>query len=133
MKSVLKFIMLGVIIANNEIHGYRIHREILRISRGRWNPSIGTTYRLLNELLKDGYIDKRIVYHGRRKIIYYSATSKGFEEFTRIADSFLDKVLIGLELILSITSRRTYRGKPGVNILAEKIQRIKTLLNEKID
>ncbi len=132
-KGLLKFVILGIIIGNERIHGYRIHKLMTEISRGRWKPSIGTTYRLLNELLREGYISREVEVRGRRRIIYYKATEKGLNEFFKVSDIFTDKIIIGLDLIIKAIMRHRGRDIPFIDEVYTKLYTIKNILDQWLD
>jgi DNA-binding PadR family transcriptional regulator len=132
-KGLLRFIILGIIISNERIHGYRIHKLITEITRGRWKPSIGTTYRLLNELLREGYITAEESSRGRRRVVYYKATEKGINEFLRVTDVFTDKIIIGLNLIIGSIKRLKGRELPFIDDIRSRLYEIRDLLNRELD
>ncbi|ADI32112.1 transcriptional regulator, PadR-like family [Staphylothermus hellenicus DSM 12710] len=125
-RSVFKIKVLGIIIKNREIHGYGIYKELLDLIHGLElieKPSIGTIYRILNELLEEGFIEKRIQYKGRRKIILYHPTSKGINEFLRISRAFLTKTLIGLKLVISAINSIGEKH-PDIDEIRERLRNI---------
>ncbi|MCD6084923.1 MAG: PadR family transcriptional regulator, partial [Desulfurococcales archaeon] len=65
----------------------------------RWRPSIGTIYRMLNEMVGEGLIEKQEITEGRRTIIYYRPTQEGISEFIKRSKLFLEKVHLGLSLL----------------------------------
>lgn len=125
-RSVFKIKVLGIIIKNKEIHGYGIYKELLSIIHGLElieKPSIGTIYRILNELLEEGYIEEKIQYKGKRKIILYHPTPKGINEFLRISKGFLTKTLIGLKLVISAINSINEK-QPVINEIRDRLKRI---------
>ncbi len=103
-RSALRIHVLGIIIRSKRIHGYGIYKMILENKRlinrfGR--PSIGTIYRVLNNLVEEGLVNREEERIGGRTLYYYTPTRKGLEEFARICEAFLDKVASGTKMILS--------------------------------
>ncbi len=104
-KGYLKTLITGIVIGKGRVHGYEIYRELVRISGEHWKPSIGTIYRLLGEMVEEGCLSKEETVIGHRRIIYYTPTEKGINEFLRISREFLDRVKIGLNLIAEALNR----------------------------
>ncbi len=123
-RGFLKNIITGIVISRGETHGYEIYRELIRIGRGRWKPSIGTIYRVLGEMVEEGCLDKRIIVKGKRKIIYYRATEKGIEEFLKATNEFVNKILLLEDLIVKALD------KISNNSREEKITSIRAVLTE---
>ncbi len=135
-RGFLKNIITGIVISRGETHGYEIYRELLRIGRGKWKPSIGTIYRVLGEMVEEGCLDKRIVVRGRRKIIYYRATEKGIEEFLKATNEFVNKILLLEDLIVKALDKisNTSREEEITSILealSEQYYLLKKFLEEK--
>ncbi len=99
-KCGMKILLLSIIIRHEKIHGYKIYKELLDIGMDEWNPSIGTLYRLLNELTGKGYIVAEEGYAGKRRIVYYMPTKKGIEEFLHVCEHFFEDGRIGMEILL---------------------------------
>lgn len=98
-KGMLKAFMLGIIIQKGRVHGYEIYKDLADLGRNRWRPSIGTIYRMLNEMVGEGLIKKQEITEGRRTIIYYRPTQQGISEFIKRSKLFLEKVHLGLSLL----------------------------------
>ena len=69
--------MLAILISEGELHGYLLYKRIMEYTCMRWRPSIGTMYRTLNDMVKEGLVIKRS--EGRR--YSYVITPKGIEYF----------------------------------------------------
>ncbi len=133
-KGLLKILMLGIIISRGEVHGYEIYRELVSSAQAKWRPSVGTIYRLLSEMEEEGLTVKKAIYRGRRRIVVYSPTSKGVNEFLRVADIFMDKVLHSTSIILEVVNalkNKNIASEP-VRSIEGKLFRLNTLLDEKL-
>lgn len=131
-KGVMKTLVLSIIIRFDKIHGYMIYKNLLSMGMEKWSPSIGTLYRLLKELEKDGLVMKEADMEGSRRIVYYYPTEKGVEEYLKTVDVFLDKMIIGMELMLPTLKKL---GETGLNkpILDDKLRYIDKLLSEYLE
>mgnify|MGYP003877395077 CR=1 FL=1 len=69
--------ILAILINEGELHGYALYKRILDITQMHWRPSIGTIYRLLNDMAKRGLVLKNT--KGRRH--EYKVTCKGMKYF----------------------------------------------------
>lgn len=108
-KGLLRTLILSIVIKNKRIHGYGIYKEITDSSID-YSPSIGTIYRLLGELHREGLIDKEVV-PGSKKKVYYLPTSKGLEEFINIATCFLNRTVRGLSILIPVLNKLYEEGK----------------------
>jgi len=99
-RGLLKLIVLSSIIKHEKIHGYGVYKEVTSLASGGWNPSIGTIYRILNKLVAEGYVNRDVVARNGRKIVYYTITERGVEEFFKIAECLLNKIYTGMELLI---------------------------------
>jgi len=77
--SLLKILILAILIKEGETHGYSLYKEMLHYTSMRWKPSIGTIYRTLNDMAKEGLISKHT--EGRKHI--YTVTKEGIEYFIK--------------------------------------------------
>ncbi|WP_456368638.1 helix-turn-helix transcriptional regulator [Thermococcus sp.] len=74
----LKNLILLIIGLKGEAHGYEILKEIEKITFGNWKPSHGNLYTMLNKLAEEGLIEPREEYRGKRRIVKYALTEKGW-------------------------------------------------------
>ncbi len=109
-RGLLKLLIMTIIIRKKKIHGYGIYKELDELASGIWNPSIGTIYRVLNELVSKEYIRKEEVMQGNRRVVYYIPTEKGIEEFLKASDCILRKIRTGIELIVPTLKSLRERG-----------------------
>jgi DNA-binding PadR family transcriptional regulator len=77
----LKFIVLKII-SQKPTHGYEIIRTIEQRSGGRWTPSAGSIYPILEGLERNGIIRSEEI--ERKKI--YAITPRGEIAFERMAE-----------------------------------------------
>lgn len=78
-RILLKFIVLKTI-NDRPTHGYEIIQHIKEITGGRWTPSAGSIYPILEGLESRGCIQSKEI--DRRKV--YSITSKGVKALDRM-------------------------------------------------
>ncbi|MET1160611.1 MAG: PadR family transcriptional regulator [Thermoprotei archaeon] len=130
-RSILKVLVLSTIIRRGELHGYGIYRELTDMGMENWKPSIGSLYRTLHKLREEGLIeDKEIMTKNRRKIRVYKATDKGINEFIQIAQNFINKVEIGLSIILPTLSRLKSNNilKNQLSLLENTLRNINSII-----
>ncbi len=77
----LKFIVLKII-RDSPTHGYDIIKKIEQRSDGRWTPSAGSIYPILEDLEKNGIILSEEI--ERKKV--YAITPRGELAFDRMAE-----------------------------------------------
>ncbi len=77
----LKFIVLKII-RDQPTHGYEIIKTIEARSAGRWTPSAGSIYPILESLEQNGIIRSEEI--DRKKV--YAITPKGKIAFERMAE-----------------------------------------------
>jgi DNA-binding PadR family transcriptional regulator len=77
----LKFIVLKII-RDSPTHGYDIIRQIAQRSDGRWTPSAGSIYPILESLETNGFIRSEEI--ERKKV--YAITPRGEMAFDRMAE-----------------------------------------------
>lgn len=131
-KGVLRMLILGIIILRGRTHGYEVFKELRRLAElagCKWNPSLGTIYRFLNEMVDEGLIIKTEITKGKRSIACYEPTEKGVEEFIKAGRVFLNKMYISLKLLITIFHKLRARGR-DVEDLECLLTRIQKLLGE---
>ncbi|OYT40688.1 MAG: hypothetical protein B6U89_01205 [Desulfurococcales archaeon ex4484_58] len=126
-KGILKILLLSIIIKHQKIHGYRIYKELMDLSMDRWKPSIGTLYRLLNELAQENLVKKEETFSGNRRIVYYEATNAGVEEFLKVCDAFFERTIIGLDILLPTLMKLRKTGLVNEMII-DKVKSIEKLI-----
>ncbi len=75
--SFLELLTLAILINEGELHGYALYKRILDITQMRWKPSIGTIYRLLNDIARRGLVTKNT----KDRRYDYRITCEGVEYF----------------------------------------------------
>lgn len=73
---VLRHLVLAVLATESGLHGYGIYKRIVYVTQSVWRPSIGTLYRTLNAMTREGLVSKANE-EGRRAL--YRITRKGLE------------------------------------------------------
>jgi len=110
--ALLKGIILASAIESEEIYGYEVYKKILKLTEGKWKPSLGTIYRILNELSEQGLLSRIEETKRQRPIIYYKITDKGIKEFLNIARAYLERISLGLTIVLdSLKKIKEQKGK----------------------
>ncbi|WP_010479617.1 PadR family transcriptional regulator [Thermococcus zilligii] len=74
----IKNMILLIIGLKGEAHGYEILKEIEKMTFGNWKPSHGNLYTMLNNLAKEGLIESREEYRGKRRVVKYALTENGW-------------------------------------------------------
>ncbi len=128
-KGMLKAFMLGIIIQKGRVHGYEIYKDLIDLGKNKWRPSIGTIYRMLNEMVKEGLIEKQEIIEGKRTVIYYRPTQQGIIEFVVRSKLFLEKVYLGLSL-LTATLQELKKAGMSDEELEQKVRKILELLKK---
>jgi len=128
-KGMLKAFMLGIIIQKGRVHGYEIYKDLIDLGKNKWRPSIGTIYRMLNEMVKEGLIEKQEIIEGKRTVIYYRPTQQGIIEFVVRSKLFLEKVYLGLSLLTATLQELKKAGMTDEE-LEQKVRKILELLKK---
>ncbi len=74
----MRNLILLIIGLKGEAHGYEILKEIETIAAGIWKPSHGNLYTMLNKMVEEGLIEPREEYKGKRRLVKYSLTERGW-------------------------------------------------------
>ncbi len=74
----MKNLILLIIGLKGEAHGYEILKEIEKVTFGNWRPSHGNLYTMLGKLAEEGLVESREEYRGKRRIVKYRLTEKGW-------------------------------------------------------
>ncbi len=96
----LKYLILASLIIEPNIHGYGIYKKILYITQASWKPSIGTIYRVLNELVAEGLAIRDEKPEVGRRRITYRISEKGVQTFLNETKAPLTKLLGTVATIL---------------------------------
>ena len=107
--AILKQAIIAVIIREKKIHGYGVYKELLHITRSRWRPSLGTIYRVLNEMVNEKLITRTMTRKGDRKIFYYSVTNEGLRYFIDRSKVIVERSAIALNMVtMALKTIRQY-------------------------
>lgn len=110
IKGMLKVLVLATIIREGKTHGYEVYKNLSKIRGEWWKPSIGTIYRVLNEMVSEGLISREEEKLGKRMIAYYTPTEAGIREFTVRSRVFLERTCLGLDLLTTTYKSLRRRG-----------------------
>jgi DNA-binding PadR family transcriptional regulator len=100
----LKYIVLKII-RDRPTHGYDIIKTVEQRSNGRWTPSAGSIYPILEDLEKNGIIRSEDI--ERKKV--YAITPKGEIAFDRMTEKKRQLLLEMIQVIDDVT------GEAGEN------------------
>ncbi len=127
----LKVLALALALINDGIHGYELCRRISELSGGKWVPSIGTIYRILNELAKEGYLSRSEEGRGERQVIIYRLTEEGMNFLVSKLPCILRKNYLGMKIVLEAYVKLVKRGliKLGGDDIA-MLNELRGLINE---
>jgi DNA-binding PadR family transcriptional regulator len=94
----LKFIVLKII-NDRPTHGYDIIKTVELSSNGRWTPSAGSVYPILEKLESSGYIQSEEI--ERKKV--YSITRKGVVALDRMTQKKMELLQEMIQVINTVT------------------------------
>jgi DNA-binding PadR family transcriptional regulator len=97
-RSFLKYIVLNII-KDKPTHGYEIIKTVELRSNGRWTPSAGSIYPILERLESKGFIQSEEI--ERRKV--YTITPKGLAGLDRMKQEKLELLNEMSRIINSVT------------------------------
>ena len=125
--SFLELLILAILISEGGLHGYALYKRILSITQMHWKPSIGTIYRLLNDMADEGIVLKSA--RGRKHS--YSITPKGLEYFIRNSRTPLTRKAGVLATVLEAYFRIAEQ-EPGIvtDDLKERLRALKSVLEK---
>jgi len=126
----LRILILAILIKDGSTHGYALYKRILYHTRMKWKPSIGTIYRTLNEMVKEGLILKHIENRKRS----YTVTPKGLDYFIKNSKAPLTKMAgvlaTALEAYLKISSINPDMPSLLTKDLKERLKNLKKVLQK---
>jgi DNA-binding PadR family transcriptional regulator len=102
----LKFIVLKII-RDSPTHGYEIIKKIEVRSAGRWTPSAGSIYPILEDLEKNGIIQSEEI--ERKKV--YAITPKGELAFNRMTDK-KRQLLVEMTAVINYETETSGENNP---------------------
>lgn len=119
--SFLELLILAILINEGELHGYAIHKQIIEATQMQWKPSIGTIYRLLNEMAEKGLIARSAA--GRRQV--YAVTPQGTRYF---ADNSINPLTRRVGVIATVLKALLSLAKENPEVLTPQLkERLKAL------
>ncbi len=124
----LRDMILWIIAARGEMHGYGIMKVIEKITFGFWKPSPSTLYTLLDTMVKEGLLERIEEPRGRMKRIKYRLTNKAWEiiafEIDFVTD-MLNNILNEVYRIKQVLDEKGIRPKPTKEFLRERLKILK--------
>ncbi|NJF25099.1 PadR family transcriptional regulator [Thermococcus sp. Bubb.Bath] len=133
----MRNLILLIIGLKGESHGYEILKEIEKVSRGTWKPSHGNLYIMLNKMVEEGLIEPREEYHGKRKLVKYTLTEKGWNYMKEANELALQSLYIAVqyhEMLREKLKEMGYGKEITVEAIdgyVELLDRIISILEEK--
>jgi DNA-binding PadR family transcriptional regulator len=118
-RAFLKFIVLKII-KEKPTHGYEIIKTVKLRSNGRWTPSTGSIYPILESLESNGFIQSEEI--ERKKV--YSITPRGVETLDRMTQKKMELLSEMSRIINSMTegSEKTDDNDSAGNVRGEEGQ-----------
>ena len=129
-QSFLRVLILAILINEGSLHGYLLYKKILHHTCKKWKPSIGTIYRTLNEMVREGLISK---HRGDRRH-NYSITPKGIDYFIKTSKTPITRMTGVLTTVLEAYSKIIVE-KPSISSiltrdLREKLKKLSEMLEK---
>ncbi|MCD6524641.1 MAG: PadR family transcriptional regulator [Thermococcus sp.] len=93
----IRHLILVIVGFKGEAHGYEILKEIEKITHGTWKPSHGNIYTVLSKMVEEGLLEPRGEYHGKRKLIKYTLTEKGWEYLRKANELVLQSLYMAVQ------------------------------------
>ena len=122
--------MLAILINEGELHGYALYKRILDITQMQWKPSIGTIYRLLNDMAKRGFVIK----NAKDRRHEYRITCKGVEYFIEKSRTPLIRMTGMLATALEAYSRIAANKHNALpEDLKERLRALGEILNVRLE
>src|SRR5665647_2647311 len=118
-RAFLKYIVLKII-KDKPTHGYKIIKTVELRSNGRWTPSAGSIYPILEGLESKGFIQSEEIEH--RKV--YAITPKGVTALDRMTQEKMELLNEMSQIINSVTEDNEKSDLDGAddNILSAERQ-----------
>jgi len=107
--GVLRMVILAIVLSKGRVHGYEIYKTIEGFAYGAWRPSQGTIYRVLNEMVEEGLLDKEVT-EDRRQVAYYAITERGIRTFLEIVQEYFRKLNTVLPLTVEAVMKASEYG-----------------------
>jgi len=125
----LRHLILASLIIEPNMHGYGIYKKISYIAQAPWKPSIGTIYRVLNELVSEGLIVREEKPEASRRRIIYRISEKGVDAFLKETKAPLTKLSGTVATILEAYIKLSDRVGLGVDPdLRERLIKLRDIL-----
>ena len=125
----MRNLILLIIGLKGEAHGYEILKEIGTIAAGLWKPSHGNLYTMLNKMVEEGLIEPREEYHGRRRLVKYSLTERGWNYLREANELALKSLYIAIQYHERMRSKLLEKGYRR-EIAVEAVEEYLSVLDE---
>jgi len=129
--SLLKQLILLELAAEGPSHGYAIAKNLENMIRG-WRPSLGTLYRMMDELEREGYIECRREEKTGRQRKLCTLTEKGAHHLLEKLTTHMNYIACFMEVVAkAVNQLREYTSSREEERMAEIAERI-TMAAERI-
>ncbi len=125
----MRNLILLIIGLKGEAHGYEILKEIETIAAGLWKPSHGNLYTMLNKMVEEGLIEPREEYRGRRRLVKYSLTEKGWNYLREANDLALKSLYMAVQYHERMRNKLLEKGY-GREIAVEAVEEYLSVLDD---
>ncbi len=135
----LRDMILWIIAARGEMHGYGIMKVFEEITFGSWKPSPSTLYTLLDTMVNEGLLERVEEYRGRMKRIKYRLTDKAWRIIAFEIDfvtAMLNNILSEVKRIKMVIEEKGARPLMDREMLRERIEALKKsrdIISRRID
>ncbi len=93
----IRHLILVIVGFKGEAHGYEILKEIEKMTCGTWKPSHGNIYTMLGKMVEEGLLKPKEEYHGKRKLVKYTLTEKGWDYLRKANELALQSLYISIQ------------------------------------
>ena len=134
----LRDMILWIIAARGELHGYGIMKILEDLTFGAWKPSPSTLYTLLDSMVNEGLLEKVEEYRGRMKRIKYRLTDKAWRIISFEIDfvtAMIENILYEVGKIRKIIKEKNVKPLVDKELIRERIRMLeknKELISKRI-
>ena len=134
----LRDMILWIIAARGELHGYGIMKVFEELTFGAWKPSPSTLYSLLDTMVNEGLLEKIVEYRGKMKRVKYRLTDKAWRIISFEIDfvaAMIENILHEVEKIRKIIKEKGVKPLVDKDLIRERIRMLeksKELISKRI-
>ena len=134
----LRDMILWIIAAHGELHGYGIMKVFEDLTFGAWKPSPSTLYTLLDTMVNEGLLEKIEEYKGKMKRIKYRLTDKAWKIIALEIDfvaAMIENILYAIEKIRKMVKEKGIKPLMDKDLIRERIRMLeksKELISKRI-